>query len=1290
MLSWGNGKWGNEEKKSSGNEEKSSKESTGNKIMEGKTRGSEPLIRDYLHAASEGKISDVQIYYEQIKGDFHVDVTLDDDDKKLTALMYACMFAHLEVVQFLLEKGASLEATTSVGATPTYYAAGAQGERRLDVLKLCLEYKIEKSSCLRKNVCTRRGRTLPWIAACNGMFDTLEKIISLGELDLNKKSTDGMTPLMIATINGHDSCVKVLIKAVGVDLHAKMPSSGWTAIAIAKALGKDKCLDILKNAILAGTKEMKIEFQKKMETEMQTEGEVMNYNDDEIVQTLMEPPEFPMDKRYSSEQKHNDDIDVDEMKVQTMYKMVDDCRVVVHGMEVRKKVLYLTNKQASKLDESAMERVVQALDIKEPKFVIKLLPSTGSAKQMSVAHSELIGSKELEYGQSTSASSEISADDERVVETQILLFMKNCILPLANATDALILVGGSNDCILSASLSKIALAEQARLGKDCRFTVLATAKEQKIHANAVAANKSSLIAAQIAGNSIAWKKRLAFMNKFYSRTMLKNALDKNANTSTFKLPQCDLTEAADRYIIFEGYEEGLHGSEGYLNDGPQKAFESVFLQYMTKKLPSIAIQCFNAHRGFQFLVDLTNRNIPVLLLDTSERCITSTKCGSLTKLATDSNAFPRITKEQCDQLLQMKTIVQPDIKGMNDIEKAEQLHKKGMEVLLTIAVRMIEDRMVILEEQGVIDNLNTSLMAFFHHVLTLRSRLSLQDNRKEDVPLYKRIRDLEILERTSKDVKTSHVDPELVTFVLNYICSRVAASNVKCQLKRVKKWILKHDKKYHYMHNDAVMYKEALKRSVKSINNNNELMTGNDFDSSAWMAQFELLMSPNTYSGSVFDLDEIKRMLSSVAKIDRLPRADSLEALRTLQDAWDHVELYHIAADRFKLISKLAYLAILLTGIAITAFSQMESNLFFDSHFFIIALSFLASSLAAYVAYVNPTVKWHQLRVAALTIESNIWMFRTRAGPYRTTGEEFDQSSERLLADALRNIKTGVLEGADVKSTSFYSRKKSYNKHQQHEKGERSFGATDNILPVLNPKAKWYQCCQRNGGEDDTKESITHYSRNGDGTNNRNSIALYSRNNVSWKNRRDSFAHNSESNDSSTKLPDIRKLSPPASSDNQSATPVATCGNPSDASDNERSAGDNSNAAKGIGLNTPCLLKTLSILCKHDGDSEIEEDTHYQPVKPDNFLRFRIMPVLMYYKKKIPIYARGRAITQTLLVLGSAASAVLAIAELSEWAAIVSVSTVSITAYQEFCGTSKKMSRYSHTVHGLEELIFWW
>ena len=65
-------------------------------------------------------------------------------------------------------------------------------------------------------------------------------------------------------------------------------------------------------------------------------------------------------------------------------------------------------------------------------------------------------------------------------------------------------------------------------------------------------------------------------------------------------------------------------------------------------------------------------------------------------------------------------------------------------------------------------------------------------------------------------------------------------------------------------------------------------------------------------------------------------------------------------------------------------------------------------------------MRWQQLRMAALSIESNIWTFRTRAGPYRTDGEAFDDSAEHALSEVLKEIKTSVLEGADIKSTAFY------------------------------------------------------------------------------------------------------------------------------------------------------------------------------------------------------------------------------------------------------------------------------
>ncbi len=69
-----------------------------------------------------------------------------------------------------------------------------------------------------------------------------------------------------------------------------------------------------------------------------------------------------------------EDTNVDKTNIQTMYKMVDECRVKIMRREVSKKVLYLTNQQALLFDEDAMEHCIQAPDIRAYKhrtFVIR-------------------------------------------------------------------------------------------------------------------------------------------------------------------------------------------------------------------------------------------------------------------------------------------------------------------------------------------------------------------------------------------------------------------------------------------------------------------------------------------------------------------------------------------------------------------------------------------------------------------------------------------------------------------------------------------------------------------------------------------------------------------------------------------------------------------------------------------------------------------------------------------------------------------------------------------------------
>jgi hypothetical protein len=153
--------------------------------------------------------------------------------------------------------------------------------------------------------------------------------------------------------------------------------------------------------------------------------------------------------------------------------------------------------------------------------------------------------------------------DDRVAETQMLLFMRTCILPLAKQTRALILVSGANDCFLSAALAEVALAEQHRLGKDCPFAVVASVSEYELHYRASNASDTKSLAGQLARGSRTWSKRMPVVNEY-----LKSIY----SDLTTALQRCDSTPAASRYIVFESIDED-EGGRITKNFAPKNNFE---------------------------------------------------------------------------------------------------------------------------------------------------------------------------------------------------------------------------------------------------------------------------------------------------------------------------------------------------------------------------------------------------------------------------------------------------------------------------------------------------------------------------------------------------------------------------------------------------------------------------------------------------------------------------------------------------------------------------------------------
>ena len=870
-----------------------------------------------------------------------------------------------------------------------------------------------------------------------------------------------------------------------------------------------------------------------------------------------------------------------------MYKMVDDIAVNVQGQNVLKKVLYLTNNQAALFDEAAMERCIQALDFGEPKFIIRLSPSHGVASQEHIAHEELEGTPIAEFTTDYALdskpdvaynTSELDKLDERVVQTQVILFMKTCILPLAHRTRATIFISGVNDCYLGTALAVVAIEEQARLGKDCPFNVIATAWQGEVHSRAVTPGDSRSLAAQILRGSTAWKRRLPFIQQTFAALAL---------SGDDQLQRCDLTLAASHYILFECIDE----ENGDFNFAPMNNFDSAFMSCLMKKVPSIVIQS-HCISDITSLSDYALRGIPVLLLDSTERAVTLKNVPAnyepKTILAKKSNAFPDIP---VDRLHKIKV----DSSGSMDLA--------GRQELLEICCSMIEDKWAALTAAGVVDALDSSLLAFLHRVLHFKAGhnggISVGD-----VPLYARIRELEKLQQANKESKIDAVPLELASRAVTFIQTRDLALKRMAQLNRVEMWMQRNNDS-HALWEEAASYRDDLLLKCEEIKANDGLAKEN-VDVRMWLVYFNVLTSPCVFSGSIHDIEELKQTLSSVAKIDRLPTSNSLEALRIISDAWDHVETYSHMADSYKRATKISYQLLLVCGVLVTLaviFQSSEQNsINFQSRIYIIALSFFTSGIAAYVAFVNPAVRWQQLRAAAVTIESNVWMFRTRTGDYRATTNINDVGAEEQLKQMIQTVKTGVLDGADIKNSAFFSRSKTFNEHKQHGLHDAGFGVQDSYF-----------------GADDSPKRPGICER------------LWS-----W-----CFLPQS----SATVAPSVSNARVSSAPDALSTVRL----------DFKRTGDIEHNGGTASVYECASLAQFLDKINSSNPEDKRESvDNHYHPLKPEHYIKYRAVPILNFYKNRIPRCHTIRNATQVLLVLSGMATGVLAILDLSVWAAVVS------------------------------------
>ncbi len=328
-----------------------------------------------------------------------------------------------------------------------------------------------------------------------------------------------------------------------------------------------------------------------------------------------------------------------------------------------------------------------------------------------------------------------------------------------------------------------------------------------------------------------------------------------------------------------------------------------------------------------------------------------------------------------------------------------------------------------------------------------------------------------------------------------------------------------------------------------------------------------------------------------------------------------------------------------------------------------------------------------------MNMESQIWLFRTRSGDYRRAVDSDSDSSDAdvLLQEQIQNIKNAVLEGADIKGTSFFGNFGSPNLHAQHPPTYRQ---------IQESKSRSFL----RGGCQSSDGAVPE-------------------------------AHSTNSTAVSSSSPEARGgaagpgTGAGAAAGGRNYAQLATSPTPplppAPRSPMEAAAAGAAEGADNLGPVSPAeLVAELTMTAELEanslhlpplplssqGTTTIDEllvwlgtrfvsntgstmgpkDSHYLPVLPNNYVQFRIEKALKFYKKRIPLCNRTRHIGQLLSTVGSLASVVLAFLNMLEYTVLTAIGTTGVMAWLEFQGTNNKIERYSSVVDALQKHIIWW
>jgi ankyrin repeat protein len=182
-------------------------------------------------AARNGDLEKLRRLHLMSRGTMNV---IDQVYCGMTPLALGAREGHIEVVRYLLQRGAVIDLHLNGGWTPLSIAAH---RGHLEVVDLLLEWGADPAGNALNGGSPLRG-------ACQaGRLDVVRRLLSHGCGDIDSRNSFGETALLHACTSGHAEIARLLLDA-GAD--SSIPTAtGVSALSLAQSKGYMRCVGLL-------------------------------------------------------------------------------------------------------------------------------------------------------------------------------------------------------------------------------------------------------------------------------------------------------------------------------------------------------------------------------------------------------------------------------------------------------------------------------------------------------------------------------------------------------------------------------------------------------------------------------------------------------------------------------------------------------------------------------------------------------------------------------------------------------------------------------------------------------------------------------------------------------------------------------------------------------------------------------------------------------------------------------------------------------------------------------------